>query len=141
MTEPEVREIFAVLDPKNNGFIEGDVVAQWLKTGHTEKPPRAAGAAPVPAAVPLAEAIVRVCGKNPHQLEWCFLSAEKVRGLAFCVVCGAGRCGALNAWAAHHHMPPLTIPPPPCATLRHTALPPASPSPPPGPSQVSDDAG
>ena len=49
----------------------------WINSGKVEKVVRPT---PVPKTIPilpLNEAIARVCGKNVHQLEWCFLSAEK----------------------------------------------------------------
>lgn len=77
MTEPEVRDLFAILDPHRTGYVDGEVAMNWINTGRVEKPVKP----PVPVrtipVVPLEEAIAHICGKNLHQLEWCFLTAEK----------------------------------------------------------------
>ena len=77
MTDPEVRELFAILDFQGQGSIDGNVAQHWINTGKVEKFMRPT---PVPKTIPvlpLHEAVTRVCGKNVHQLEWCFLTAEK----------------------------------------------------------------
>lgn len=50
---------------------------QWINSGKVEKVKRPTPAPKTIPLLPLNEAIARVCGKNVHQLEWCFLTAEK----------------------------------------------------------------
>ena len=50
---------------------------QWINSGKVEKVMRPTPAPKTIPLLPLNEAIARVCGKNVHQLEWCFLTAEK----------------------------------------------------------------
>ena len=79
MTEPEVKDLFRILDPQKTGFIDGEVAQHWVDTGKVEKPlhsPARTKSAPVPS---LEQAITKVCGKNVHQLEWCFLSVDPGR--------------------------------------------------------------
>lgn len=83
-SDKDIRSLFLTFDPKHCGFVQAHRLKHWVKTGEflpLESKAANATQSDSAYAVPLAEALIKICGRNTKHLGQCFAHIPCDRGV------------------------------------------------------------